>query len=303
MRPEPGWLLLHHPDQVGETAGLHLFPDARPVDLDGALADPELIGDVLVGHAEDEMVEDLLLANGQPGDPFGHDIGRQAWLRPVGERVGGGLDGAQQLRFRARLLDEVDRPPFHRLHRERDVAMRREDDDGYGDAPGGEQLLQLHASQARHAQIDEGAQRRLGLELLDEFLARSKAHRLEAVRRKQRAQRIPGGAIVVDDVDPRAARGTHALRPPSLSRVNRNSRAVRDWLRPYPAAMRLDDRSAQRQSDAHSAGRGIVERLEQRPFDVLRDTHTGIPDRDLYQLLRPAASRSSGRAPSSPAWR
>src|SRR3546814_12506377 len=53
-------------DQFGQRAGAHLLHDVGPVHLDGALADAEVVGDLLVPPAVDPRLQHLHLAVHQP---------------------------------------------------------------------------------------------------------------------------------------------------------------------------------------------------------------------------------------------
>ena len=67
-------------------------------------------------------------------------------------------------------------------------------------------------------------------------------------------------------------------------------------LEPDAAAMRFDDRPADRQADAHAVRLGRDERLEQLRRDRRRDAGAGILDDDLDQPLGAARVRdASGR--------
>ena len=77
--------------------------------------------------------------------------------------------------------------------------------------------------------------------------------------------------VVVDEMDECGFPADHAFALPRVGKVK--WKAVPPWLagfEPDPAAMRLDDRPADRKADAHAVLLGRDERLEQ-----LRGDHIG----------------------------
>src|SRR5688500_18999757 len=106
MAPERSWLPLYpeapsagseiaavpgQEEGLGEALHAKLLEHVRSIDLDGAHAQAEIVGDDLVRRSVDEGDEHLLLPRGERGQ------GAEAGRRPRAQRVKALLDGPEQI--------------------------------------------------------------------------------------------------------------------------------------------------------------------------------------------------------------
>ncbi len=168
----------------------------RPVDLDRARADAQLMRDGLVRLAGDEPDQHLPLPRGEQRDLADRlGLGRR---RQAAQRLG---DGAEDGGVLIGLLDEVDRAGLHGPDRQRDVAMAADQDRRDHAAAAAQRLHQRHAIHAAgHADIDDEAAG-LGRQPGQQGLGRGEADRGIARRAQQQGERVAHRAIVVDDGD------------------------------------------------------------------------------------------------------
>jgi len=127
------------------------------MDLDRSRRASQIVGDRLVGMAVRQSLEDFLFPGGQAGDAdlrFGGFDGADVGIVDSRERS---RDGLEQSRLLERLFQKIDRAGFHRLHRNRDITMSRQDDDRHVDAAFGHRRLHLETIHVRHPDIEDDA--------------------------------------------------------------------------------------------------------------------------------------------------
>jgi hypothetical protein len=96
-----------HHRRLGDALDPELGHDVRPVHLDGADADPELVRDRLVRAAAEQGERDVELARGEPGEPVLGDPARLAPLQRRFQPVPGRDEGGGELRRLDRFFEEV----------------------------------------------------------------------------------------------------------------------------------------------------------------------------------------------------
>src|SRR5882762_1837502 len=122
-------LAQHDADEIGGILGTELFHDARAVHFDCARADTEFATRLLVGGPGGDLAEHIALARGEkivPGKCLRYAFATLGAPRP-------GLDGLAHPRHHGTgvewLLDEIKRAVLDRLHRHRNIANARYDED------------------------------------------------------------------------------------------------------------------------------------------------------------------------------
>src|SRR4029453_16931385 len=69
------------------------------------------------------------------------------------------LDGIEQVLIPEWLGQELDGSSLHRLHAHRDIAMRRDENDGQFAVCRGQRALEVESTRARHSHVDDQASR------------------------------------------------------------------------------------------------------------------------------------------------
>ena len=140
---------------------------------------PEFVGNVLVGHAEDEVIENFLLAAGQPRAARSDTTleGTLGWTRFASLCPAASI-APSSWASEAGFSMKSSAPAFIACDGQRHVAMGGEDDDRNGQALGCQPRSALDAAKAGHAQVDEGAERIGGVEVRHELLAAGAADRV-----------------------------------------------------------------------------------------------------------------------------
>jgi len=134
--------------EIGQTLRVGLGHDEGAVGLDGAVADAEFLGDLLVGQSVDKEHHHLALTVGQLGNAHLHRSGRFTsglLLAPLGERLGDALIEARVIKG---LLYEVEGSPLDREDGHIDVAMPGDQDDRQGAAALGQLALEVETRDA-----------------------------------------------------------------------------------------------------------------------------------------------------------
>src|SRR3954465_15245142 len=225
-----------HPDLAGYRGA---------VQLDGALVDAKVGGDLLVHAAAQHVAQHLELALREPGKALAHLA-----LLPVGRESA--LHGCGQLLARRALLEEIDSAASHGAHRAGNVGRSGEEDHPQAQAAPCKLALQLETIHPRHVEIHHHAAARLAGELREQFSARGVARHLVASRGEQARQRARIRAIVVDHADDRLAHPPAAATGSVKRKVAPESRLfcahsrppcasvmVRETARPMPRPFAL----------------------------------------------------------------
>src|SRR4051794_17194486 len=121
-----------HSHQCGEAARLHLVHDPRTMNLHGARAHPEIVGDQLVLVTSHELCKNFALARGERGYPaiYLGDIG--VLLASLIDRLKRGQNSLDQSIARKWFFDEIARPGLERSHGKRYLPMGGHEHDGPG---------------------------------------------------------------------------------------------------------------------------------------------------------------------------
>ncbi len=150
------------------------------------------------GH---QALQDLALPLGERGKLGGEC---RAVLRLAAFLTGallGHADGAQDGLLLERLLDEIDGARLHRLHRERDVAMAGDHDDGKAGLFGAKLAQQLQSGHPGHAHIGDDAAAFDAGKRRHEGTGRFVEADRDAGGTEQKGERLAHRLIVVNDMD------------------------------------------------------------------------------------------------------
>ena len=203
-------------DDLRDTHGVlnaELRADVGDVDLCGALGDAEYVGDGLRGEALGGELRDLALAGTERLPEARKFADRFGLGRFLAASCDGAVDRGEELLVDDGLREEVHRAAPHRLDGHLDVAVGAHEDDGQAVCELDELLVQLHACDARHADVEDAAARHRRVVLLEEGLGARVGLHAPALAFNQELVGLAHAAIVVDDANERdALDGIHVLR-------------------------------------------------------------------------------------------
>src|SRR5690606_38063638 len=206
-----------HSHQFRHRSHVQLAHQPRAVQLNGALADPQLDGHHLVGLAGADTIEHLALARRELFETRARRRAPALLVQPP-PVLGDGLLHApdEPVVIRERLLEEVHRALLEGRDRRGHVGMTGEEDDGRRALVPGEVRLQFETAGARHAHVQQQAARTGRVIAPEKGIPVLAGHHLEAGAREQHAERIAHGRVVVHHVHERD-RAVHAGLPQSGS--------------------------------------------------------------------------------------
>src|SRR5438045_3184181 len=143
------------------------------MDFYGNLAEPDLVGDLLVETASRHQGHHLTLAGGeglearpQPGQGL-------FVLQPSAVARDALLDRVEQILVAEGLGQELDRSALHRPDGHRNVAVSGDEDDREVDIRGGELSLKVEAASSGQPDIENKAGGSVRTDRLEEFIDRS----------------------------------------------------------------------------------------------------------------------------------
>ena len=180
---------------------VHLFHDARPMDLHGARTDAQILRNGLVLLALGHEIEHFAFARRER-------LEVRLDARMLAERLAqlavlddGALDAIQQVLVAERFLQEIEGAVLHGLDGHRDVAMARHEDHRDHRAAQVELLLQFQAAHAGHADVEHQAAGLRGLIGGEKFLRRRVLGAFEPHGLEQRAHGVAHAGVVVHHHD------------------------------------------------------------------------------------------------------
>src|SRR5262249_28694974 len=110
-------------------------------------------------------------------------------------------DRGEQVLVAERFRQEFDGPGFHGPHRHRNVAVPRDENDGYRCIALGQFLLQIQPTQTGEPDIEYQAAGGLWTPAGQKLLCGGKGLDVEPRRAEQIAQTLAHGPVVVNDID------------------------------------------------------------------------------------------------------
>ena len=146
-------------ERLGEIGDLEPLHHVAAMHLDGAQADAEPGGELLVRFAGEQPLQHLALPRGQLIDPLACHAAALAARLAFLEHVERLVEAGEQRLLGERLLDEVDRALLHGAHRGRHLAMPGHHDHRPVDAALLELRHHLEAVHLRHADVEQHAAR------------------------------------------------------------------------------------------------------------------------------------------------
>src|SRR5215469_10078025 len=202
-----------HAHEIGEARGLRLHHKIGPVGLDRPRADAKIVGNLLVGMPGHQSLEDIALAVRQRRESV-LDIAplRLALLIaiPLIERR---PHGREENLVLERLFEKIHGAKSHRLHGERDISMRRDDDHRHRELELSQSSQQVDAAELGHSHVgDDAARLDRGRDLQERGGGFVRAN-VDAGRAQLEGKRLAHRLVVVDHVDDGLVR-RHRRNPP-----------------------------------------------------------------------------------------
>src|ERR1700677_3040003 len=162
--------LLGHSTEFGKRSGVHLPHRSAAVDFHSGFGDTDFVGDLFAEATPRDLNHDLALPRTKRSEAL-PEGGRSLFiLSPSAITRKAELNRFEQLLIPKRLCQELDGAAFHRLHRHRNVAMPRDEDDRELRIRPGELALKIKAALPRQSYVEHqagGALRGSGLEKVD----------------------------------------------------------------------------------------------------------------------------------------
>src|SRR5262245_60623776 len=156
-----------HSAEFGKRTSLHLLHRPAAMHLHRRFGDADIVGNLFAQAAARHLNYDLALPGAQGGEalPKGDQV--LVILPPRTIAGQAKLNGIEKILVAERLGEELDRTPLHCLHRHRDVAMARDEDDRDLPVCRSQLALEIEAALAGQSDIEHqasGAIRWIGLE-------------------------------------------------------------------------------------------------------------------------------------------
>src|SRR6516225_6664769 len=120
---------LGHSAELGKRTGLHLLHCPAAMHLHRGLGNTDIEGNLFAEAAARNLDHDLALPGAERGEAFPEVRQSLFILSPRAVARKAELNGVEEFLIAERLCQELNGTPFHRLHRHRDVAVPRDEDD------------------------------------------------------------------------------------------------------------------------------------------------------------------------------
>src|SRR3984885_16158034 len=148
--------------EFGKRAGVHLPHRSATVDLHSCLGDADFAGNLFAEATLRDLNHDLALPGTERREALLEGGQSLFVLSPRTIPREAELNRVEQLLITERLRQELNGAALHRLHRHRNVAMPRDEDDRELHSRPGELALKIKAALPRQSDVEHEAGRAIG---------------------------------------------------------------------------------------------------------------------------------------------